>query len=65
MKGQDKVFTIYWKSGEREVVSGPSISRAFSDAGLGSGSLDGIDFYVEGECDRYVWEDKNKSWWVK
>ena len=54
MSNNDKVFTIFWISGDKEVVKGPTIKEAFVSAGYGGGAISAIDFFVEGEDDQYV-----------
>lgn len=53
MSNDDKTFTIFWLSGNKEVVTGPTIEEAFSRAGYGGGAIRAIDFFSEGEDDQY------------
>ena len=53
-------FTIYWKNGKREVITGETIEDAFSKAGYGGGAVHAIDFYMDGEDTNY--ERIGKEW---
>ena len=59
-----KKYTLYWKSGDREVVSGDSIANAFSSSGYGAGALRALDFFLNGDVDEYRY-DKDQHKWVR
>lgn len=42
-------FTIFWRTGEAQVVTGHSIEDAFRCAGFGAGALAAVDFYDNGD----------------
>lgn len=59
----ERVFTLYWLTGEAQVVAGPDIATAMNNAGIGAGALGALDFYAEGapDPDRY-WNAETHSW---
>ena len=58
-----KTYTLYWLTGNTEVVKGDSIQEAFSRAGYGSGALQGLDFYEENSNeDEWVFDAENNRW---
>lgn len=57
-------FTIYWKDGTKNIISGNSIEEAFTVAGYSAGVLKGIVGYSEGVEDTHYW-DADKNEWLK
>lgn len=57
-----KSFTIFWLTGEREVINGFDIADAMNNAGYSSGVLGAFDFYVSGDNRNYIWNGKT---WIK
>jgi hypothetical protein len=57
-----KKFTLWWLTGDREVIEGETIANAFSRAGYGGGAMSALDFYSEGEDDSYEYNKENKRW---
>ena len=56
-------FTLYWKTGKREVLTGTSISNAMNKC-YSSGALRALDFYKVGEVEEKHWEfNKEKCEW--
>ena len=55
----DKTFTLYWRTGQREVVVGPSIEEACT---LGGGSIGALDFYQHGDVNTHVWDSSTARW---
>jgi len=41
-------YTIYWLSGQKEVVKGNTFTVAFAAAGYGGGAIRAVDFYEVG-----------------
>lgn len=58
----DPKFTLYWRTGDREIVSGRTISEAMTLAGYGGGAARALDFYAPGDCDKYWWEAAAREW---
>ena len=61
-EAEEVYFTIYWLSGDREVMKGLSIEDAFRKAGYGGGAVNAIDCYKEGVDDGYRWDIDAKTW---
>ena len=40
-------YIIHWLTGENELVTGESISEAFTNAGHGAGAVKAVDWYEE------------------
>ncbi len=60
-----KIYTIFWLTGETQLVKGDKPHEAMNNAGIGAGALRAIDFYAEGDKrSEYEWE-KNKRKWKK
>ena len=58
-----KNYTLFWLTGEVELVKGNSISEAFTLAGYSSGALGAVDFYSEGDIrNDWKWDTTNRSW---
>lgn len=57
------VFTIYWRDGKRQLITGRDIANAFTNAGYGNGALAVVDFYANGDDKEYTW-DADKRYWV-
>lgn len=55
-------FTLYWLTGKRETIEGPTIKEAFSSAGLGAGAISALDFYTEGDDTNYIYNKKEHTW---
>lgn len=55
-------FTLFWRTGDRNVVSGRSVAEAMTLAGFSAGSVSALDFYANGDCHDYVWEKERREW---
>lgn len=56
-------WTLYWLTGDRQVIEGPDIVTAMNCAGIGAGALSALDFYAEGDKDHgYRWPDDDSCW---
>ena len=53
-----KKFTLYWLTGDREVVEGYTPSQAMTLAGYSQGAVRALDFYSSGDCNDYQWDGK-------
>ena len=58
---KEKLFTLFWRDGHRDVLPGDSVSDAMNKAGYGSGAVAALDFYADGENSEYMWL-KSKGW---
>ena len=57
-----KFWTLYWRSGNHQFLTGPTIEAAFTKAGYGAGAISVLDFYKEGLNFDYVWLSDSKEW---
>lgn len=57
-----KTFTIYWRTGQRDVLSGIDAADALTQAGYGAGSVRAIDFHCKGDNREYVWDGEKREW---
>ncbi len=64
MKG-DPQFTLYWKTGDRNVVEGRSIAEAMTLGGYSSGAVRALDFWAHGDDHKYVWNKAARQWTSK
>jgi hypothetical protein len=55
-------YTLFWRTGNRQVVTGPDAASAMNNAGIGRGALAALDFFAEGEVHGYVWDKASRSW---
>lgn len=53
-----KRFTLYWKTGTRQVVEGENILQAMALAGYSRGAVRALDFYAKGDNGEYQWDGK-------
>ena len=58
-------FTLYWRTGKREVVNGDTISEACTLAGYGGGAVQALDFYQHGDVDTHMWDSVIGRWYSK
>lgn len=61
MEGDSK-FTLYWRTGHREVVSGRTIAEAMTLAGYGGGAIRALDFHAVGDNTEYEWDAVAREW---
>lgn len=57
-----KPFTLFWMTGQREVVYGHTAANAMTDAGYSSGALAALDFWKAGDSNEYSWSDDARKW---
>lgn len=60
----NKLITVYWKDGKREVLKGTDIKTAFTDAGYSSFSITDVSWITEGLTNSHRF-DAEKSEWMK
>ena len=58
----DNKYTLYWKTGDREVVEGPTPAKAMTLAGYSGGAVAALDFYVNGDAHGYRWNKVRRYW---
>lgn len=59
------MFTLFWLTGDSEIIEGNTIAEAMNGAGYGAGSIAALDFHAPGdERDNYKW-NKDKHTWDK
>lgn len=58
----EKTFTLYWLTGDRELVRGRDIAEAMTLAGYSGGALRALDFYANGDDDKYIWDARARTW---
>lgn len=57
-----QAFTLYWRTGHREVVYGVHAADAMSRAGYGRGALPALDFWATGVDTDYSWDAERREW---
>jgi hypothetical protein len=57
-----KKYTLYWLTGQSEVVQGKNPAEAMTAAGYSSGALRALDFYASGDEPRYKWNAETREW---
>lgn len=55
-------FTLYWKSGDREVVEGQTVEDAMTRAGYGGGSVPALDCWASGDDSDRFWDTNVRQW---
>ena len=56
-------YTLFWLTGESEIVQGDGIAKAMTLAGYSNGAVRALDFYSEGDIrEQYKWYKKEKAW---
>ena len=56
-------WSLYWLTGDRQVVEGEQIHIAMNNAGIGAGALAALDFYKKGAEDHgYRWSPDDRRW---
>jgi hypothetical protein len=59
------IYTLYWRTGDREIVKGENAAQAMTLAGYGGGAVGALDFYANGEDHGYIWNAGKKAWMQK
>jgi len=63
MIDQRKTFTLFWRTGETQIVRGLDPAGGMNSAGIGRGALAALDFWAHGDArDEYVWNPKTREW---
>ncbi len=57
-----KTFTLFWLTGESEIVTGRDISEAVNK-NYGGGAMKALDFWSHGDNrDKYYWDNGKRTW---
>ena len=59
---ENKKYTFFWLTGQKEVFEGLSASDALNRAGYGGPDIAALDFYSEGEGNDYSWNAEKHTW---
>jgi hypothetical protein len=58
-----KEFTLFWLTGNSEIVEGIDIANAMNNSGIGNGALRALDFHEKGDVrEKYIWKKEKRSW---
>ncbi len=58
-----KTYTIFWLTGETQLVKGDKPHEAMNNAGIGTGAIRAMDFYAEGDKrNEYEWNKEMYTW---
>ena len=57
-----KPFTLFWRTGKREVVHGDDAADAMTRAGYGGGALAALDFWTSGVETGWTYDVGSRSW---
>lgn len=58
-----KTFTLFWLTGDSEVVKGTNFPQAMTLAGYSNGAIPALDFYDNGDVRlNYEWDAQNHRW---
>lgn len=55
-------YTIYWRTGKRELVRGDDVAQAMTLAGYSGGAVRAVDFYAVGDDKEYDWDKERRDW---
>lgn len=59
----ERTFTLYWLTGDTQTITGPDITTAANNAGIGGGTLGALDFWAAGPQDPdYYWDQDARTW---
>ncbi len=60
---EKKTFTLFWLTGDSELVKGYDIAHAITSAGYGAGAMGALDFHAPGDQKKdYTWDPIKKTW---
>jgi hypothetical protein len=59
-----KTFTLFWLTGDKEIVQGLDIADAVRRSGYGGGAMAALDFWSEGndEKENWTWNSTAHKW---
>ena len=56
-------YTLFWLTGESQIVEGVDIVSAMNNAGIGNGALRALDFWARKDRTKdYEWNKETRSW---
>jgi len=56
-------YTLFWMTGEVQIITGDTPSEAMNNAGIGQGALRALDFYSSGDKqNEYTWNREDRKW---
>lgn len=55
-------YTLFWRTGQRQLVQGTDPVDAMNNAGIGGGALPALDFWSQGDDQEWIWNKENKNW---
>lgn len=55
-------YTLYWRTGKREMVQGPDPAQAMTLSGYSNGAMRALDFYAKGDAHDYTWDAEKRDW---
>lgn len=59
-------YTIFWLTGDTQIIKGDKPHEAMNNAGIGAGALRAMDFYTEGDQrDKWEWDAEKRTWLKK
>lgn len=59
----ERVFTLYWLTGDAQTVTGPDIATAMNNAGIGAGALGALGFWAAEPRDPdWYWDHNDHAW---
>lgn len=57
------MYTLFWKDGKAEIVTGTSVANAMTQAGYSNGAVPALDFWSVGDKrDEYTWNSMTHDW---
>ena len=61
-----KEYTLFWLTGESEIVNGNTLHEAMNNAGYSIGAIRALDFYTEGDQrENWEWYKEKRNWYKK
>jgi hypothetical protein len=55
-------WTLFWKNGKREVIHGTDLDDALTNNGHTMESVKNTQFYTQGRCKSYEYDEETKEW---
>lgn len=56
-------YTLFWLTGDSEIVRGPAPHTAMTLAGYGGGAARALDFWADGDQrNNYAWDKTARTW---
>lgn len=59
----ERVFTLYWLTGDTQAITGPDIATAMDNAGISTGALGALGFWAAGpQNPDWYWDHNDHTW---